>query len=74
MRSQTDFEIPRVNSVNNGLETLRFLGPKVWDLVPTSIKNASSLSIFKNKIKNWTPGKCPCRLCKDYVQGVGYLS
>ena len=74
MRSQTDFEIPRVNSVNNGLETLRFLGPKVWDLVPTSIKNASSLSIFKNKIKNWTPGNCPCRLCKDYVQGVGYLS
>ena len=43
IRTQTDFELPHVNSVNKGQETLRFLGPKVWDIIPSSIKEASSL-------------------------------
>ena len=73
IRTQTDFELPHVNSVNKGQETLRFLGPKVWDIIPSSIKEASSLTIFKNKIKNWVPEDCPCRLCKNYVQGLGYV-
>ena len=33
-------------------------------------KNSASLSIFKNKIKTWIPGKFPCRLCKVYIQGL----
>ena len=73
IRSQKEFELPKINTVNNGQETLRFMGPKIWDIIPNSIKKASSLSIFKNKIKNWVPEDCPCGLCKDYVQGVGYV-
>ena len=73
LRSQTEFELPHVNSVKNGRETLRFIGPKVWNIIPDSIKNSKSLSIFKNKIRNWIPENCPCRLCKDYVQGVGFI-
>ena len=73
IRSQTDFELPHVNSVK-GQESLRFLGPKIWDIIPKTIKEASSLTIFKNKIKNWVPEDCPCRLCKDYVQGLGFVS
>ena len=30
LRNQTDFEIPQVKSVNYGLESIRFLGPKIW--------------------------------------------
>ena len=73
IRSQTDFEIPHVNSVK-GQETLRCLRPKIWDIIPRNIKKASSLTIFKNKIKNWVPEGCRCRLRKDYVQGLGYVS
>ena len=73
IRSQTDFELPHVNSVNKGQETLRFIGPKIWDIIPDRIKESSSLTIFKNKIKTWVPENCPCRLCKDYVQGLGYV-
>ena len=29
---------------------------------------------FKSAIKAWTPTKCPCKLCKPYVQGLGYVS
>ena len=50
------------------------MGPKVWEMIPVTIKNANSLSIFKDKIKSWTPERCPCRLCKDYVPGLGYVT
>ena len=34
-------------------------------------KNPSQ--IFKNKIKGWVPLSCPCRLCRVYIQNVGFI-
>ena len=28
---------------------------------------------FKANIKKWTPKNCPCKLCKNYLHGVGYV-
>ena len=36
-------------------------------------KNIDNLSEFKNKIKNWVPQNCPCRLCKTYIHQVGFI-
>ena len=63
----------RVNSVRHGTESISFLGPKIWDLVPSDIKLPQSLNIFKRKIKKWVPLQCPCRLCKIYLQHVGFI-
>ncbi len=64
-----------VNTVYNGTETLSFFrGPKTWALVPEAINNATSLAEFKAKIKNWEPKGCECRLCKIYIQHVGFIS
>ena len=60
-------------SVNHGLQTLRSLSPKVWDMIPNNIKKSPSLADFKAKIKNWIPSKCPCKLCKIFVPQVGFL-
>ena len=38
LRQRSQFHIPWVNSVFNGTESLKFLGPKVWALVPDEIK------------------------------------
>ena len=59
--------------VNSGLETLRCFGPKVWDMIPTELRNIDSLPLFKTKIKNWIPPNCPCRLCKRFIPQLGYL-
>ena len=67
-----DFVLPKVNTVNRGLETIRYRGPKTWNIVPENIKQSKSLSEFKAKIQNWKPKDCDCRLCKSYVKGVGY--
>ena len=72
LRSNPDFLIPQVNSVLKGQQSLRYLGPTIWNLVPDSIKYIKSLNVFKNKIKKWKPQDCPCRLCKEYVHGLGF--
>ena len=46
LRSQVDFEVPPVNSVNNGQETLRFLGPIIWEMIPNGIKHSVSFEYF----------------------------
>ena len=56
-----------------GIESLTYLGPKIWSQVPSETKESHSLAVFKNKINNWRPKLCPCKLCKTYVVNLGYL-
>ena len=68
----SDFVVPKINTVNRGEETIRYRGPITWELVPQDIREVESLALFKSKIKNWKPTGCTCRLCKEYIQGLGY--
>ena len=38
LRSQTDFQLGSVKTVNWGLRTLKYTGPKIWNIVPLEIK------------------------------------
>ena len=67
-----DFVVPKINTVNRGEETIRYRGPITWELVPQDIREVESLALFKSKIKNWKPTGCTCRLCKEYIRGLGY--
>ena len=62
-----------VKSVRYGTETASFLAPKLWDMIPEECKNETSVNAFKEKIKTWVPDNCPCRICKTYVQNLGFL-
>ena len=73
LRNKNEWAIPKVRTVNNGIETIRYRGPITWNLLPNEIKQSKSLSIFKTKIKDWKPQGCTCRLCKTFIPGVGYL-
>ena len=63
----------KVHSVYHGTQSLSFLGPKIWDLVQVELKQSETLYSFKLKIRNWVPFECPCRICKTYIQQVGFL-
>ena len=67
------FESYNVKTVLWGTETLAHLGPKIWSIVPTDMKKFS-LSKFTKKIRKWRTDKCPCRLCKTYVCGLGFVT
>ena len=67
------FKSRNVHTVRYGIETASFVGPRIWNSLPQEIKESTSLQIFKSKIKSWTPKNCPCKLCKNYIQHLGYL-
>ena len=73
LRTQTDFAINNVNTVNYGIKSLSFLAPKIWNIVPNEIKTSESLKYFKEKINTWIPSSSPCKLCCNYIQQVGYM-
>ena len=68
------FELRRnVNTTHYGFQSIKYLAPKIWDLVPDQIKHCGSLTKFKHFIKSWSPSDCPCRLCKTYIAQVGFI-
>ena len=73
LRNNVHFITPQIRTVYHGSESISFLGPKIWNILPDRLKNATSLEVFKIKIKKWKPQNCPCRLCRAYVQNVGFV-
>ena len=73
LRNEKCWESSNVRTVGIGTETLLYRGQKTWFLLPDSIKNSNSLTEFKNKIKNWLPIGCTCRLCKTYIHNLGFI-
>ena len=61
-----------VNSVRYGTETVSFLAPKIWDILPKDIKDSESLDIFKRKIKKMNFMGIS-KLCKTYIPQVGFI-
>ena len=74
LRQISCFHVPSVNTVFSGTESIRFLDPKIWELILNDIKCLENLMGFKTTIKKWKPTSCPCRVCKTYLHGVGFLS
>ena len=64
LRQRPQFQIPWVHSVFRGTDSLKFLRPKIWAMVPKEMKQLESLGKFRNAIKQWKPTSCPCRLRK----------
>ena len=73
LRNDLILETNNLNSVYNGTETVSYRAMKTWDMVPEEIKISQALCKFKRKIKNWKPDNCRCRLCKTYINGVGFF-
>ena len=61
------------SSCSKDYETDNILCPKIWSILPNDIKLSTNIVEFKMKIRSWKPVKCPCRLCKVYIPGVGFI-
>lgn len=72
-RKNDEFQSHCVKTVHYGTETVSFLGPKLWSILPDEYKKINNLHDFKDKIKSWGPQNCPCRLCKTYIHQVGFI-
>ena len=72
-RNPSKFATRYVRSVFDGTESISILGSKFWVIAPGELKQLETAKAFKREIKKWKPEKCPCRLCRPYIQNVGFL-
>ena len=42
-----------VSTSNFGINSLKYLATKVWDIVPYDIKSAENLTLLKSKLKKF---------------------
>ena len=73
LRNNSQFTIPPIRTVCYGSESISFLRPKIWKILTVRLKNANGIEAFKMQRKKRKPENCPCRLCKVYVQNVGFV-
>ena len=53
LRNKREFIRHKVITVQWGIESIRYFGPTIWDILPEEIKSATTLVSFKQKIQNW---------------------
>ena len=51
LRNTTEYNIPLVKTVYNGLESLFYFSPKLWNILSVEYEEIESLLEFKTKIK-----------------------
>ena len=73
LRSWSDFTLTIVRTINYGIESIRYLGPNIWESISANIKEVDTIERFKSGIMKWKPESCSCRLCKTYVQQTVYM-
>ena len=63
MRDKSRLVQPKVNSTSYGLESFKYYGSHIWNLLPMHIKSAMSLPEFKELLTTWSGPTCKCSLC-----------
>jgi hypothetical protein len=56
-------------SMKYGSYTLRSLGPRIWNKLPSKIRDSNTLKSFKALINEWSGPTCNCSSCKYLGMG-----
>ncbi len=70
---ETIFNRKKPNTVIYGLDTISYRCSEIWNSIPTEVQNYKSENMFKSKIKQITSFNCSCRICRPYLNKIGYL-
>ena len=73
LRSNLPMCIPKMRTTSYGVESLYFLGCKLWNNLPDEFKAIKTLASFKRQIKGWKDN-CSCRLCRKFIRHVDFLT
>ena len=63
LRGGIRLEQPKVNTEKCGIQTIRYQGARLWNLLPTDMKMSESIDDFKTHLAKWNGPKCTCGHC-----------
>ena len=55
--------VKTISTKKYGTDSLRHLGPRIWNCLPTNIRNSENIFVFKNLIITWSGPQCSCTAC-----------
>ena len=64
-RHHNDLVKQGFKGITYGKNSLRFMGPNIWNNLPETFKCAQTLKHFKVLINTWSDIRCQCRMCKS---------
>ena len=73
LRNFDVFQTENLRSLKYGLGAIPYHASQLSQQVPTDIREAAFLTLFKNRIKTWKCEDCLCRSYKLFIQNVGYI-
>ena len=73
LRNNFLMRIPKMRTSRHGIESLSFLGCRLWNNLPDEFKSIKTLESFKRQIKGWNDSD-NCKLCRKFVSQVGFLT
>ena len=73
-REKNSLALPKAKTTLYCIDTIRFIGKKLWQTLPIEIKESQPLETFKQKIKLNRIFSCSCRLCKNFVPNLGFCN
>ena len=73
LRNELKFKSRNIRTVRDGTETTAFVGSRILSYLLSELKESTSLNEFMSKTKTWKTKNCRCKLCKIYLQRIGYI-
>ena len=73
LRGNNHLSVPILCTNAYGTKAIRYTGHKLSQFLPLEIKGSHTLTDFKRKIKQNQFSNSNCRLCKLYVNNLGFL-
>ena len=72
LRDSINLVLPKARTNLYGIDTVRFVGQKLWQNLPKEIKESQTMEIFKRNIRA-IPLHCSCKLCKSFIVNLRFL-
>ena len=66
--------VPSINTVLKSQNSFRYFWSVIWNSIPAELREISYFQAFKSEIKAWWPTNYPCRLCKNYIENLGFVN
>ena len=75
LRDSNRLQQPEYKSVRYGFKSFRYYGSKLWNALPTEVKQSENLYHFKKNITDWcVSGKCDMFIIQWYMWYIAFYT
>ena len=63
-----------LGTVSKGQKSISYFGSVIWNSISAELMEINSFQVFKSEINAWQPTNRPYRLCKNYIENLGFVN